>query len=397
VKSRAQDAWPDVPLHQLFTVRRGATPRNDPSNWDGPHVWLTPEDLSAYDGKRLAASRRTLTERGLASCSAVLCPPGSLVLSSRAPIGYVVETECWTATNQGCMTLVPRRQLDSRYFRYHLLASRPSLEALGQGATFVELGSDSLRQLRLVAPPVEVQQRVADFLDRETARIDATIRARHQLAERLSERFRSLAATQLLRRVDPTTVWTDELPQGWRLARLASVIRLQRGHDLPDQARRNGPVPIISSGGFSGYHDAPRAMGPGVVTGRYGTVGEVFWVEGPYWPLNTSLYVADFRGHDQRWVYHLLRVIPLSMDAEKSAVSGINRNVVGQLYVPVPPVYEQTRLAAMLDSAEEKMADIRAAISQHIDLLREHRQTLVTASVTRQIGQHRGGLTATRS
>jgi type I restriction enzyme S subunit len=82
----------------------------------------------------------------------------------------------------------------------------------------------------------------------------------------------------------------------WRACRLGDVLTLKRGHDLPDASRKDGDVPVVSSSGITGYHNVAKAKPPGVVTGRYGTLGEVFYLERDYWPLNTSLYVIDFKG-----------------------------------------------------------------------------------------------------
>ena len=85
-------------------------------------------------------------------------------------------------------------------------------------------------------------------------------------------------------------------PGDWPTVPLGEVLELKRGYDLPKRLRVAGNVPIISSSGPSGMHNESKCSGPGVVTGRYGTVGEVFFIEGDYWPLNTALYVRDFKG-----------------------------------------------------------------------------------------------------
>ena len=78
--------------------------------------------------------------------------------------------------------------------------------------------------------------------------------------------------------------------------RLGDVLTLKRGHDLPESRRQDGDVPVVSSSGITGHHSESKAKAPGVITGRYGTLGEVFYVDEDYWPLNTSLYVTDFKG-----------------------------------------------------------------------------------------------------
>ena len=122
----------------------------------------------------------------------------------------------------------------------------------------------------------------------------------------------------------------------WQSRTLGDVLTLQRGFDLPAQDRRQGPVPIVSSAGSSGWHDEARATGPGVVMGRYGTLGEVHYVEGDYWPLNTTLYVRDSKGNLPRFIYYLLQSLDFSSFSDKSSVPGLNRNHLHHLMVCVP-------------------------------------------------------------
>ena len=122
--------------------------------------------------------------------------------------------------------------------------------------------------------------------------------------------------------------------------------------------------------------------GPGVITGRYGTIGKVFFVDRPYWPLNTTLYVKNFRGNHPRWVYHLLAAVPLDIDSQKSAVGGINRNVVGSLRVPRPPYKVQRSIAARLDTTQEDSLEACRKLEVQTRLLSERRRALITAAVT---------------
>ena len=89
-------------------------------------------------------------------------------------------------------------------------------------------------------------------------------------------------------------------------------MELKRGYDLPQQSRREGVIPIISSSGISDYHAEAKVKGPGVVTGRYGTIGQVFFEKGDFWPLNTTLYVRDFKNNDPLFVSYFLRTVSLS-------------------------------------------------------------------------------------
>lgn len=147
----------------------------------------------------------------------------------------------------------------------------------------------------------------------------------------------------------------------WREVALGDVIELKRGYDLPSAERRPGSVPIISSSGTSGLHREAKVKGPGVVTGRYGTIGEVFLVESDFWPLNTSLYVRDFKGNDVRFVYYLLKTINWAQYNDKSGVPGVNRNHVHEARVELPEIGVQRAIAHVLGALDDKIKNNRVA------------------------------------
>ena len=141
----------------------------------------------------------------------------------------------------------------------------------------------------------------------------------------------------------------------WTTCRLGDVIELKRGYDLPQKERAAGSVPLISSAGFSDTHEVAKVKGPGVVTGRYGTIGTVYFVENDFWPLNTTLYVRDFKGNDPRFVSYFLRGIDFHAYSDKAAVPGLNRNHLHEAKVSFPPLPEQRAIAATLGALDDKI------------------------------------------
>ncbi|MDI1231316.1 MAG: restriction endonuclease subunit S [Methylobacter sp.] len=149
----------------------------------------------------------------------------------------------------------------------------------------------------------------------------------------------------------------------WRELQLGDVIRLKRGHDLPASARIAGEVPIVSSSGITGFHNVAKATGPGVVTGRYGTLGEIHYIEGDYWPLNTALYVEDFKGSHPRFVAYLLKTLDLGSQNAAGAVPGVNRNTLHQLSVRIPNVETQVAIAETLKQYDDLIENNRHRIA----------------------------------
>jgi type I restriction enzyme S subunit len=141
----------------------------------------------------------------------------------------------------------------------------------------------------------------------------------------------------------------------WREMKLGDAIELKRGYDLPSRDRRDGRFPIVSSSGISGRHTEAKAKAPGVVIGRYGTLGEVHYVAEDYWPLNTALYVRDFKGNDPRFVSYLLRSLDFGAYSDKAAVPGLNRNDLHTELVSLPLLPEQRAIAHILGTLDDKI------------------------------------------
>jgi len=138
--------------------------------------------------------------------------------------------------------------------------------------------------------------------------------------------------------------------------RLGDLITFKRGYDLPEKDRVHGSYPVISSAGVSGCHNEFKAEGEGIVTGRYGTLGRMYYVDGKYWPHNTALYVKDFKGNDPLYIYYLLTCIGHISTSDKSAVPGVNRNELHDMAVPaIEDKNIQIAVRQLLKSIDKKI------------------------------------------
>ncbi len=142
----------------------------------------------------------------------------------------------------------------------------------------------------------------------------------------------------------------------WLKATLGDVVSLQRGHDLPEDQRIKGDVPVIGSFGLTGYHNAARAKGPGVTIGRSGaSFGTTSFVTGDYWPLNTCMYVTDFKGNSPKFCYYLFKTIDFAGYNSGSAQPSLNRNFIYSIELCIPPRKEQDRIVNLLGSLDDKI------------------------------------------
>lgn len=145
--------------------------------------------------------------------------------------------------------------------------------------------------------------------------------------------------------------------EAWISTTIGEQATLQRGIDITKAEQRVGKVPVISSGGISSYHDTVAVKGPGVVLGRKGVVGSVYYVEQDYWPHDTSLWVKDFHGNHPRFVYYFFKSVApqiAQMDVG-SANPTLNRNHVHPIPTSWPPLPEQKAIAAVLGALDDKI------------------------------------------
>jgi len=156
------------------------------------------------------------------------------------------------------------------------------------------------------------------------------------------------------------------IPSGWKKCQLGEVATFQRGFDLPAVMRHQGGVPVVSSAGITGWHSEFKVKGPGVVIGRCGSIGGVFFLDENFWPLNTALWVCDFHGNDPHFIALLVETLDLQKISDQTGVPVVNRNEIHKLKVTVPPLVEQKEFVAIVEKwnkairlTEDKVADKR--------------------------------------
>lgn len=158
----------------------------------------------------------------------------------------------------------------------------------------------------------------------------------------------------------------------WESKKFGEFIRLQRGHDLTKEQFTPGPYPVVSSTSIMGFHNEYKAVAPGVVIGRSGTLGEVQYIDSDYWPHNTSLYVENFNENNPRFVYYFLKYFGTENSGGGSAVPTLNRNNLNVHDVLIPDIETQNRIAEILSAYDDLIENNQ----KQIKLLEEAAQRL---------------------
>ena len=141
--------------------------------------------------------------------------------------------------------------------------------------------------------------------------------------------------------------------QGWRAAALKELVFFQRGYDITKAEQSPGDIPVISSSGTTSYHSELRAHGPGVVIGRKGSLGTIHYVDGPYWPHDTTLWSRNLNHNNPRFVYYFLHTIGLERYDVGNSNPTLNRNHIHGLPIAIPDHRIQERIASILSTYDD--------------------------------------------
>ena len=220
--------WDIKRLKQAFhRIVGGSTPSSSNSRyWNGEYVWVTPSDVSK--NSQIYDSQRRITQEGLDSCSTEILPAGSIIVTSRAPVGNIALAKVSFCTNQGCKALVLKGdELNSSYAFNLLGILKSELESLANGSTFTEISSNKLGAIRLPIPPISEQVAIVEYLDRANAEIDIAVARAERQIELLNEYRTRLIADVVTGKLDvrDATLTTEDTDTSTALASTSSAHR----------------------------------------------------------------------------------------------------------------------------------------------------------------------------
>lgn len=344
-------------------------PHEEQGGTDGV-PFLKVSDLEAKrTAEPITAAENFVPEERLKALRANVVPAGSVLMPK---IGAAMQGRhrrvvlgVPAAFDNNVLALVPR-SVESRFLAYWL--SQLDLTPVTNPGAVASLDMSAFRALNMPSMAMDRQVATADFLDRECARV-AEVQRQMGIAADLNEAWLSSRLRELL-----------DVDRGE--ARFGLYATLHRGYDLPSDARGDGDVVVIGSGGPTGTHHSPAVGAPAVVTGRYGSIGVVTWSDEPCWPLNTTLFVSDFRGSSPRFIYWALRALPLRRESAKAAVPGLHRADVHRLRLGRFDLVEQTSIATRLDDLAAGLRPLTDERARFLDALQEYRDALIAEAVT---------------
>jgi type I restriction enzyme S subunit len=269
--------------------------------------------------------------------------------------------------NQRVGKFEPKQTLDKTYLLNFLKTKVEESLAISAGAAQPNLSTEQIKGFKIPLPPLPEQQRIVAILDKAFTAIATAKENAQQNLLNAKELFESYLQNVFENKGDD-----------WEEKRFDEVCVLQRGFDFPKRLRKEGSYPLVSSSGISDYVDVWKVKSPGVSTGRSGTIGKIHFIEQDYFPLNTSLYIKEFHGNDERCIYYFLKQFDLSRFQSGAGVPTLNRNNVHSVKIYFPKsIKEQQQIVKKLNSLSDETKKLEAIYQQKINDLEELKKSVL--------------------
>jgi len=333
--------WCRCVVSDVAEVVGGATPRtSDSANWGDEYAWITPDDLSRHHGMYIERGARSLSKVGLESCSATLMPAGSVLYSSRAPIGYVAVSTGPVCTNQGFKSFIPGPELVPEYLYWYLKHITPHVLTLASGTTFMEISKKVAAQIPLILPPTDEQQQIVRTIHSLFERIDVARTAMTHAHRRV----------QMLRRASGSNL----LAGPWRTLQLGEITDNHDGRRIPlkraDRDLRDGGYPYYGASGiidsiddyiFDGNYLLIAEDGANLVT-RSKPIA--FIARGRFWVNNHAHVVSPIDNVRLEYLRLAVDQLDIQRSISGSAQPKLTQASLNRLQIPVPPLVDQDRI-----------------------------------------------------
>ena len=324
--------WKWLKVEDFAEVVSGGTPSTDkPEFWNGDIAWITPKDLSDFKFRYIRRGERNISRKGLESSNAKLLPKGTVLLSSRAPVGYLAIAKNELSTNQGFQSLVPKENVITEFLYYLLKDNIEYLKSQASGTTFGELSKSTLKKLLFPLPPLPEQKAIAEVLSSLDDKIELLHRQNKTLEEMAMTLFRQWF-------IEPTK---DGLPEGWEEVSLGEIIEISSGKSIEKgKLKEKGLYPVLGANGEIGRTDDWLYEGELIYTGRVGTLGNVFIVfrNEKVWLTDNTLVIKPNKNEYFYFVYFTLKNAKLDEYNSGSTQPLIRQSDIKKIEIFLPKI-----------------------------------------------------------
>jgi len=281
------------------------------------------------------------------------------------------------------------RQVAEPYYLFYAAADDRFVGRISEkqrGSSYPAVTDKNVLSENIALPPLPEQKKIASVLSmvqQAREKTEGAIAALRVLKKSLMKHLFTYGPVPVdeAENIELKETEIGRVPKDWEVKELVNIATLQRGKDLPSHKQIPGPYPIVGSSGIIGYHKEYVSEGPGVVTGRSGSIGKLTYVEERYWPHNTGLYVKEFHGNLPKFVFYLLQMLDFKRYATGVSVPTLNRNFVHSAKLPQPRKNIQSNIAKTLQTIDTKLDTLENEKRSLDDLFHTLLHDLMTAKI----------------
>lgn len=311
---------------------------------------------------------------------------GNLMVARKGDVrkcAYITANENGWMTGSDCLKVVLDESKCYPKFIYYQLRSEHIgrwLEKVSIGATMPSLNTGLLSGIEMVLPPIEIQKQIAGILSAYDDLIENN-QKQIKLLEEAAQRLYKEWFVDLRFPGHENTKIVDGVPEGWNKTNINEILTFHRGYDLTKNEMKAGRYPVVGSTTVIGYHNELKIKGPGIVTGRSGSLGKYQFIWDDFWPHNTSLYISDYKDHNIFFVYSLLQTVDFASLNNGGAIPTLNRNVLSNVEVIEPEKKLQDMFAKIAEPQYQKIKNLE----KQNDRLKTARGLLLPKLMNREV------------
>lgn len=403
--------WHLCKIKHLCQFTTGWTPpTGDAASYEGENLWANISDLGP---KVISDTSKRISDEAVGKAGIAVSKAGSLLFSFKLSIGQVSFAARDLYTNEAIATFVGTQTLDLAYAFYAFPLFIPKNASVNiYGASL--LNQELIRSADVVAPPIDEQKSIAQFLDHETAKIDALIDEQERLVELLSEKRTSVISAMVTKGLNAAAArkasnieWIGDVPAHWEVKQIRHVAEVLRGkfthRPRNDPAFYDGDFPFIQTGDITGasryitgFKQTLNEKGASVskefpkgtlVMAIAANIGDVAILDFPAYFPDSIVGLVPKSDVDLQFLYFLMIAMrgPMIQTATVSTQMNLNVDQISALVAPCPPLDEQVKIAKFIDDELLKIDALVNEANSGIVLLQERRSALVTAAVTGKI------------
>lgn len=345
--------WEKVALKHIGEIVTGNTPSTKIDDYYNSNdiPFYKPNDISNTEVSKLNIATSYISETAR-SCARII-PCNSILVTCIGIIGKTAITTTECSCNQQINAIIPYKDLaNSLYLAYAIMSKKTYMQDTANAPIVPIINKTKFASIEIPLPPLKEQHKIASILDT----VSEALKLRKQQLNELD----LLVKSKFVEMFGDPVVNSKKLPT----TELINIVKLQRGYDLPTQSRNSqGNIPVYGSNGILDYHNEAKTIN-GIITGRSGTIGKVYYCFDKYWPLNTTLFSIDTYGNNILYLSLLLQYFKLERFYSGTGVPTLNRNIIHKEQIIVVSIKEQNKFASFVQYVDELKSEVQKSINQ---------------------------------